>query len=145
MDTAVINVQTYCGPDRRRKPPAAERFSESDFGVLTARLSDSEVIRGIDCQITAITERLAAGSLRMGELSARLGENTAATIATSTAVQRIDSATVDIRELLETGKALFKFASGFGRFARWVGGLAGAAAAVWALIYAATHGGKPPG
>lgn len=78
-----------------------------------------------------IEARLAGGDVRMQRIEDKLDANT--------------STTTEVRDLLDSGKALFRFASGFGRFARWVGGLAGAAAAVWALIYTATHGGKPPG
>lgn len=78
-----------------------------------------------------IEGQLASGSERMARIEGKLDANT--------------ETTEQVRDLLDGAKAFFRFASGFGRFARWVGGVAGAAAAVWALAYAMTHGGKPPG
>lgn len=53
--------------------------------------------------------------------------------------------TREVRDVVNTGRALFRFAEGFGRFLGWTARVAGAGAALWAVFYAATHGGKPPG
>ena len=53
--------------------------------------------------------------------------------------------TREVRDIVQTGRALFRFGEGFGRFVGWAARVAGAGAAIWAIVYAATHGGKPPG
>lgn len=63
--------------------------------------------------------------------------------------------TSEIRDVVLTGKSLFKFAARVGRFFVWcghalyavmrVGGvIAAAGTAIWAAVWAATHGGSAP-
>lgn len=137
MTSTTISVPGYTGPDRRRRL----HISDSQFDNL---LSDSDRLRGIDAQLSHVHERLAAGDQRMTRLQAELSANTEATVATSGSVQRIGDDTAEIRELMQTGRALFRFAEGFGRVARFCGGVAAAGMAIWGAIYAASHG-KPPG
>lgn len=75
---------------------------------------------------------------RLVRLESAIAANTALTHANAETTQ-------EIREILETGKALFRFASGFGRVIRWLSGVISAGGVLWAVIYAASHGGKPPG
>jgi hypothetical protein len=78
-----------------------------------------------------IEAQLAKGGRRMEAIERELRDNT--------------SVTREVRELMELGRSGFKVLGWLGVAAKWVGSLAAAAAAVWALVYAATHGGKPPG
>lgn len=131
MTSQTISVPGYTGPERRRRL----HMSDSQFGHIVdasvAAMTDSERLVGIDLRIGAVEDRLEDGGARMQRIEDKLDANT--------------STTQEVRDLLDSGKAFFRFAAGFGGFARWVGGIAGAAAAIWALIYTATHGGKPPG
>lgn len=123
----LIAVPGYTGPERRRRL----HMTDSQFGSIVDAVTDSERLVAIGHRVGDVEARLDDGSARMQRIEDKLDANT--------------STTTEVRDLLDSGRALFRFASGFGRLARWVGGLAGAAAAVWALIYTATHGGKPPG
>ena len=84
----------------------------------------------------AIEDRLAEGSDRMGriekaqtEISASLNSNT--------------DMTSDIKGAIEAAKAGFKVLGWIGGVFKWLGAIAGGVAAIWALVYAMTHGGKP--
>lgn len=77
-----------------------------------------------------IESQLARGAERMAALERELRDNT--------------TVTREVRELMELGRNGFKVLGWLGVAAKWVGSLAAAAAAVWALVYAAMHG-KPPG
>lgn len=123
-----ITVPGYTGPERRRQ---AHDLSESEFGRIVDAVSEGDRLRAMDSRFDSIERALDVGDARMRRIEDKLDGNSAVT--------------GEVRDLLDGGKAFFRFASGFGRLARWVGGIAGAAAAVWALIYTATHGGKPPG
>lgn len=81
-------------------------------------------------RLEAIEVRLARGSVRMDEFATELKRNT--------------DATEDIREILQAARLGFKVIGGLGAVFKWVGTLAGAAVAIWGLIYALTHGGVPP-
>ena len=78
-----------------------------------------------------IEAQLAKGAERMTAIERELRDNT--------------TVTREVRELMELGRNGFKVLGWLGIAAKWVGSLAAAAAAVWALVYAAMHGGKPPG
>ena len=78
-----------------------------------------------------IDERLARGDARMGKIEAELTRNT--------------ETTEEVRDLLTAAKGAFKFLGGVSAVARWVGGVSAAAVAVWGLLYAITHDGRPPG
>lgn len=81
--------------------------------------------------MAAIDERLANGDARMGKIEAELTRNT--------------EATEEVRDLLAAAKGAFRVLGGIGAVARWVGGIAAAIVALWGLLYAITHGGRPPG
>lgn len=74
---------------------------------------------------------------RLARLEAAMAANTDLTRSNAETTQ-------EIREILETGKALFRFAAGFGRVLRWLSGLVSAGGVLWAVIYSSMHG-KPPG
>lgn len=78
-----------------------------------------------------IDERLARGDARMSKIEAELTRNT--------------EATTEVLDLLTAAKGAFRVLGGIGAVARWVGGIAAAGVAVWGLLYAVTHGGRPPG
>jgi hypothetical protein len=77
-----------------------------------------------------IEAQMAKGAERMEAIERELRDNT--------------QVTREVRELMVLGRNGFKVLGWFGIAAKWVGSLAAAVAAVWALVYAALHG-KPPG
>lgn len=79
----------------------------------------------------AIDERLDAGSKRMTRIETQLQENT--------------DLTRDVREFLEAGRAGLRVLGVLGSVASWLGKLATAGLALWALFQAIKHGGPPPG
>lgn len=101
--------------------------------VTEAQLDLAELLR----RFAAIEARLERGDKRMGAIETDLRANTAATQAQTETL-------TEVRKLLETGRAAFRLADWFGKGVRWLGGIAAAVAAIWAAIYALTHGGKPP-
>jgi hypothetical protein len=78
-----------------------------------------------------IDERLAAGDERMRKIETELTRNT--------------DATTEVLDLLTAAKGAFRVFGAIGAGARWVGGIAAALIAVWGLLFAITHGGRPPG
>lgn len=80
--------------------------------------------------LAAIHERLDRGSARMDQMQREMAANT--------------DVTVEIRELMAAARVGFKVLGGLGIAAKWVAAIASAAAAVYGLIYAATHGGQMP-
>lgn len=122
-----ISAPGYTGPERRRRV----HISDSQFGDLVDAMTTSLHLEAMARRVGDVEARLDDGSQRMQRIEDKLDSNTATT--------------TEVRDLLDGGKAFFRFAAGFGRAARWVGGIAGAVGAVWALIYTATHGGRPPG
>jgi hypothetical protein len=84
----------------------------------------------VEDRLASIEERLERGSDRMDSMQDELSANTAVT--------------TEVRDLLTAGKGGLKVLGWFGVFAKWLGGIATAIAALWALYYAATHGGQLP-
>jgi hypothetical protein len=87
--------------------------------------------------LALIHDRLEKGDQRMGRIEQ----------SQALAKQAIDDnteITSEIRDLITSVKTGFKVLGGLGIAAKWVAAIAGAASAVWALIYAATHGGQLP-
>lgn len=115
-----ISVPGYTGPERRRRL----HISDSQFGSIVDAVADGAHLANISRRVGDVEARLDDGSERMRRIEDKLDGNTATT--------------QEVRDLLAGGKA-------FGRFSRWIGGIAGAIGAIWALIYTAMHGGKPPG
>jgi hypothetical protein len=113
----------YAGPERRRRV----RVSDSQLADLEMRVIDGDRLRSmLDDRFTGVEARLQAGDDRMFRLEEELSRNTRLT-------EDMAADTRETRELMEMGRALFKFASGFGRVIRWAAGLAAAASALWAL------------
>lgn len=81
--------------------------------------------------IALIEQRLKNGDERMGRIEAELTRNT--------------EATTEVLDLLTAAKGAFRVLGGLGAVARWLGGIAAACVAIWGLLYAITHGGRPPG
>ncbi|MDP4300335.1 hypothetical protein [Leptothrix discophora] len=52
--------------------------------------------------------------------------------------------TAEIRSILEAARGFFRVTGWIGRLVTVVGKLAAAGMAIWAVIYALTHGGRPP-
>lgn len=86
--------------------------------------------RSSDGALAAIEERLNLGHARMDALES--------------AVQRNTELTQDILSIMDTAKAGFRALGWLGVGVRWLGGLAAAGVAIYAAIYAITHGGQPP-
>lgn len=81
-------------------------------------------------RLAAIEARLLEGSARMDRMQAELSANTAIT--------------VQVRDLLQTLRGGLRLLGWLGVAAKWIGGIAAAVTAVWALIHAAIHSGRPP-
>jgi len=80
--------------------------------------------------LQAIHARLDKGSDRMDRMQTELNANT--------------EITREVRDLMNAARVGFKVLGGLGTAAKWIAAIASAAAAVWGLIYAATHGGQMP-
>lgn len=81
-------------------------------------------------RLAAIEASLRDGSVRMDSMQAELSANTAIT--------------VQVRDLLQALRGGLRVLGWLGVAAKWTGGIAAAATAVWALIHAALHSGRPP-
>jgi hypothetical protein len=98
---------------------------------LQPMAAEGAAVRPSDAdRITAIEERLAAGDRRFQELADSTAE--------------IKRTTNSIHELMEGVRSGFKVLGHLGTVAAWIAKVAGAIAAVWGLIYAFKHGGRPP-
>lgn len=123
--TALISVPGYTGPERRRRPHS---LSESEFGRIVDAVGEGERLRAMDSRFDAIERSLDVGSDRMRRIEEKLDANT--------------GTTEEVRDLLDSGRALFRFASGFGRAVRWLAGLVAAIAAIWGAVHGPW---RPPG
>lgn len=105
----------------------------TDWADLDARLSRIELhAERTDKRLERGDERLERGDERMGRIEDAIAKNT--------------ELTQTIADWFATGKTVIKVGSGLGSFAGWAAKLISFVAAVWGLVYAATHGGaKPPG
>ncbi len=72
-----------------------------------------------------------AGAKRMAAIEKALAENT--------------EITEQIRDFLAAFRGGFRVLGWLGSGAKWVGGLAGAAVAIYSAVYAITHNGNLPG
>lgn len=105
-----------------RQPPADDLHADP----VTARQ-----MRYLADRITDMEMQLGAGSERMAAIERDLKANT--------------ETTMEVRDILGTAKGAFKFFGALGVVLKWLGGLAGAAVAIYTVVHMATHGGKPPG
>lgn len=104
-----------------------QNYAEQELVV-----SDEEPIHpDARARFDSIDQRLDAGSKRMKSIEQQLAENT--------------ELTRDVREFLETGRAGLRVLGVLGSVASWLGKLATAGLALWALFQAIKHGGPPPG
>lgn len=101
-----------------------QQVLETSNEVLTAQISELAV-----GQMQAARERQAQ-SLRMTQIEDLLAENTAMT------AQMLD--------VVKAVKGGLKVLGWIGVAAKWLAGLAAAVAAIYTLIYMATHGGSKP-
>lgn len=81
-------------------------------------------------RLAGIEARLLEGSARMDRMQAELSANTAIT--------------VQVRDLLQTLRGGLRLLGWLGIAAKWIGAIAAAVTAVWALVHAAIHSGRPP-
>lgn len=81
-------------------------------------------------ELSRIEGRLNRGAERMDQMQGELSRNT--------------EVTTEVRDLLQMARAGLRVLGAVGTAARWLGGLAGAAAAIWALWQAMRHGAPPP-
>lgn len=81
----------------------------------------------------AIDERLAAGAQRMNALEERQA-------ALQRELARNSEITGDIREILAACRLGLRVLGGLGQLVRWIGMVATAALAIWAVIYAIKSG-----
>ena len=103
-------------------PPARDYHDDPTTDRQLAWLAD---------RMTAVESCLAQGTERMGTMQAELSANT--------------DVTNEVRDILGAAKGFFRFCSAAGVVLKWVGGLAGAAMAIYTGWHMITHGGKPPG
>ena len=66
------------------------------------------------------------------------------TIRLEESMEKNTAITTEVRDMLDTGKALFRLAGWVGNAVRWAGYLAGACLAVWGFWILVKHGGRPP-
>lgn len=88
-------------------------------------------------KLESVSSRLDAGDLRMRLIEHSVAENTTITRGMSDTVN-------DIRDIVEAGKAVTLVGRGATKLIKWIGALAIAGSAMYALFYQATHGGKLP-
>lgn len=69
--------------------------------------------------------------------------NTELTAKTQASVQRVEKQTRDLVLIMQGGKVTMGFFRLIGKIVVWVGGISAAVLAIWALIWAMTHGGPP--
>lgn len=112
---------TWDGRERRIEHRSRVRSQAGDDAAL-------EYLAGC---IERIDQRLDNGSDRMDLMQEELTRNT--------------EVTTEVRDLLQMAKAGLRVLGGIGQAARWFGGLAAAAAAIWALWQAIRHGTPPKG
>lgn len=103
-------------------PPAREYHDDPATDRQLAWLAD---------RVTAMESCLAQGTERMGAMQTELTTNTATT--------------EEVRDILGAARGFFRFCSAAGVVLKWIGGLAGAAAAIYTGWHMIMHGGKPPG
>lgn len=84
----------------------------------------------VAAELLRIDGRLNRGAQRMDDMQAELSRNTLVT--------------TEVRDLLQVARAGLRVLGAIGQAARWVGGLAGAAVAIWGLWQAIRHGTPPP-
>lgn len=84
----------------------------------------------------AVLYQLSAGEKRMNGLDSRIAENTRLT-------QELKADTGELLDIFKSIKGGIRVIGWIGAAAKWVGGLLGAALAIWAFIQSITHGGKP--
>ena len=91
-----------------------------------------------------VDSRFKKGSSRMDTLEDLIDENRTAHAANAAALAENTRLTKDILDMFSAVKGGFRVLGWVGVAAKWIGGIAGAVAAVWALIYSITHGGPRP-
>jgi len=108
-------------------------------------LTTDQRLRILEAGHRLLAEQIAeaVAALREGAFSAQRVESRMGILETELAAN--SETTTEVREILATARAGLKVLGGLGTAARWVGYLAAAATAVYALWYTVTHGGKPPG
>lgn len=93
--------------------------------------------RHSDAALRAIEARLGAGTQRMDALEAAMRANTAMTAGNEALLK-------EVLDIMTTAKAGFRALGWLGAVVRWVGGLAAAGAALWALYQSIRNGTPPP-
>lgn len=96
-----------------------------------------------DARLEQVIAEQAALREEQAALRADIQRNTDLTMKVQQSVQKVDKNTADLVALMQGGKVTMSLFRIVGKIAIWIGGVAGAALAVWALIYAITHGGPP--
>ena len=112
-------------------------------GVLSVRRADAV----LGAQAGGMADRAAQApntvATRFGLAS---GTKTfTATLILSLIGDRALSLKTPVRDILGAAKGFFRFASAAGTVLKWVGGIAGAIAAIYTGWHMLMHGGKPPG
>lgn len=116
---------------------------DSEFDQLLQAEPDADKRRDAQLAVLLVHMRMANAQLaeyavqahqvdkRLGEIEVSLAENT--------------TITGEVRELMQSVKGGMKVLGWIGAAGKWLGGLAGAAVAIYTAWYAATHGGDLPG
>lgn len=110
---------------------AAMRQHHDPGQDLNADPVTARQMRYLADRITDMESQLEAGAERMTAIERDLKTNT--------------ETTMEVRDILGAAKGAFKFFNGLGLVLKWLGGLAGAAVALYTLWHMVRNGGKPPG
>jgi hypothetical protein len=128
LDQPVAN--TWDGHERRQNELRMTAL-ETGHVQLTRQLAEiTTSLRSINGRFAHGTDRMDGMQKTMGEMQKELTANT--------------SVTTDVRDLLDAGRSGLKVLGWLGAAAKWIGGMAAAALAVWGLWTAIKSGGPKP-
>lgn len=99
-----------------------------------AEMAPADRRRHSTAALRAIEARLVAGTERMDALEDAMRRNTAMTASNTALIQ-------EVLDIMSTAKAGFRALGWLGTGMRWLGGVAAACAALWALYQSIRHGG----
>lgn len=102
-------------------------------------MSDAEIQQLKD----DVDSRFKKGATRMDTLEELIDENRKAHAANAKALAENTQITKEIKDTFDAVKGGFKVLGWIGYAVKWIGGIAGGLAAIYALYYTITHGGPP--
>lgn len=99
--------------------------------------TDADALTTMPGELQAIHARLDAGTVRMKKIEAVQAEMHGELLSNS-------ATTSEIRDLMQAARVGFRVLGGLGVAAKWLGTIAAAGVAIYAALYAITHGGATP-